>query len=153
MIRPAIIEDVSEIVRLCKEFYDEMEYAKLGHSFDDATAARTCEAWIESNTAEVFLATDEGRTIGVGGMVLVPGFMNLTERKAVEAVWHTLPTLSRHKRAKHFVELFKAMEGWAKWKGARTIHFSTAVSNGETVDGFLCRNGYTLRERHYGKEL
>lgn len=153
MIRPAVIEDVSEIVALCKEFYDEMGYAKLGHSFDDATVARTWQAWIESNMAEGFIAEDEGRAIGVGGIVLALGVMNLMEHKAIETVWHTLPTLTAYKRAKYMMALFEAMEGWAKRQGARTIHFSTAVSKGEAVDDFLCRNGYALTERHYVKEL
>ena len=153
MIREMQAKDILEVVTLLWAFHIEMGYSALGHSFHEATVGCTLQGWLGREDRVIFVMENDGNLVGVGAMMVVPSFMNATEMKAVEVVWHTLPSLSTYKRARYSIALFKQMESWARRKGARTVHFNTACSKETGIDSFLETNGYRVTERHYVKEL
>ena len=153
MIREMQAKDVPEALELLRVFHTEMGYEALGHSFDERTVWGTLQGWLANRDSALFVVENHAGIVGIGAMMVVPSFMNVAEMKAVEVVWHTLPSLSQYRRAKYSVALFEQMESWARRKEARTVHFNTACSKETGIDSFLESNGYRVTERHYVKEL
>jgi len=154
VIEEATLRELDEIVLVSKIFYDEMDFEKMGLSWDWITVRERIKGWIKSESAYVGAYKENGNILGVGILVLTPAMYNYNELIATEIVWHSLPGLSSYKRGKIMFTLLDKMIAWAKSKKAKTINLSVSLFKRNIAAAkFLKRQGFLLREFYFNKEI
>ena len=144
MIRLAILDDMPELLRMGKAFFDVSGYGKL----TDFNAQDT-ELILISLIEQDSLLTD-----GKGGMIgflVFPMFMNSSYTLSQELFWW----VDEDKRkTKLGVELLKAAEHQSKSLGAESmIMLSINDLNGDKVNKLYESLGYKRQEQTYTRAL
>lgn len=82
--------------------------------------------------------------------IQVSGLPFSNELVAAEVAWWMEP---EERSSRQALQMFKAAEYWAKKVGAKFIQFSSLSHSDENVDKFYLRQGYTMTEKAFLKEL
>jgi hypothetical protein len=143
-------EDMFQAIALLQRCYEEMKYDQNGHSFDIKSVFNSLISCME--TGIVLIAKELGKVKGIACVFFFPSFMDTNNVQAIEAVWHSDPYLKKIKRGKIMIALQKEMEKKTKEKGFNGIVLTTSVDY-PSVEGYLKKKGYSLKEKSYYKEI
>ncbi len=136
--------DFGEIEQICEEFYNETK--PLG-GFNFAHLQRSWEEIVIGGHGQVFVVYDEDdEVVGVAGILLAPG-LYADFWYCQEAMLYV--TLRCRGRTWAGAALYRAMENWARSKGAE---FLTMVEDPKSPVNYG-RHGYVLVERNWVKPL
>lgn len=153
MLRIAEYEDIPDILRMCLSFKEASPYSFLTTSED--RIRNTIRSLIEGDRTRqvVILAIEDGKTVGMVAGV-AQEFLFSDEVVAGELVWWVDP---EHRRGTtHGKDLHTAFEYWGKKIGARVSSMALLLKNdklADKVETLYKRNGYTLAERAFFKDL
>jgi len=150
MTRNARINDIDQMVIFLKKCFDEMEYAKVGYSYDIGTVRKTIKHCIETGVAIVYEIKD--RIMGIGLVFLVPSFMDANNIIAVEIAWHSDPDLDKRTRFKIMDKLLKGMEKEIKKTGVNFLSIGSSEKY-PSISKYLVKKGYKLNELIFRKEV
>ncbi len=143
-------KDIDESVVMLGRCHKEMDFDSSGMSYDPISSAKTLENGIEDQNVCIIVAIDDGKVGGIGGIIIVPSYMNHADRIAQEFIWHSDPLLKPYKRAKIFKSLFEIMQAWAKVRDASSLQISVSPFGKNKAAGkFLEKKGLKLRNCIY----
>lgn len=139
MIRVAKIDDLGIVLEMAKKFAEESPHKDR---VDDKVLMEVAYGLITSPGGIVILHDTKGFI--AGSIVPFPYSADLT---AAEMAWWVEP---KYRKSNIGKELLQAFEYWAKKKKCKYI---TMSSLDDAVGKFYERQGYTLYERAYLKEV
>jgi len=144
MIRLATKNDIPELLRMGKEFFDASGYGDITSFNEEDTTVL-----INKLIGEGFLLTD-GKT-SMLGFVVFPMFMNSSYIVAQELFWWVD---EESRRSGIGAELLLETEKLAKKLGASSmIMLSINGLNGKKVNEFYEKKGYVKREQSYMRAI
>jgi len=141
MIKIATIDDFEPIAQMVYKFLETTRYFEM--STEDKMLA-IIEDFLTAPNEEKIVLLEEDKGM-IAGMVTPFIFGNL--KVAAEVGWWVEP---EHRKEGVGLNLLTAFEFWAKKVGCASV---TMVSLDDELGKFYERNGYTLYERAYMKEL
>ena len=145
IIRDACVEDMPELLKMGKAFYDTTYYAKIA-PFCEATSENLINIILDTGVLKV--AVIDGEYCGMIGMVMFPFAFNAKVNSAHEIFWYVSPDARSLGLAK---ALMKSAEQECLTKGAVSIQMAHLASSPEGVGKFYESLGYTLEESFYVK--
>jgi GNAT superfamily N-acetyltransferase len=113
--RPATADDLPELLALGRRFHAESVYHRL--PFDEDRVARRIADYLESNVRCLFVATHEGRLVGMLGGFLDRYFF-CDARLAYDAFFYVAPP---HRNGRLAAALVERLRGWSVRAGAREL--------------------------------
>lgn len=144
MIRPATIEDMPELHRMGRRFFEVSGYDRIS-SYDPETMTISFQGLIDSGT----LLTDGAH--GMIGFLVFPLFFNKSDFVAQELFWWVDED---HRGGSLGVKLLKAAERTAKQYGAKSmIMLSINNLKDGKLDKLYKRLGYSPQEQSYSRGL
>ena len=146
----ATIDEIDEITLLLKRCFNEMEYEESGYSFDSTTIKEQLSYWIKHGI--VVITKHQNIITGIGIVFIVPTFMDKHNIHAIEAAWHSDPSLLTIQRGRIMYALLNKMEVETKKRGIRFLHVSTSILFPFNKKMFAKR-GYNIVEFHHLKEV
>lgn len=148
MIRQAHWDDVSEIMRMSRDFYGRME---APYPFDESSVADLAGGLLQGEKGVMLVADAEERLVGMAGAVLAPFPFNRTRVYAQELCWWIEP---EHRGGSLALRLLKQLEISVKELGASGLMMLCLENlKADSVGRFYERRGYRPQERSYFKEL
>lgn len=143
MIREATLEDVPELLRMCRQFHYASPYGQ--REFRDEDAAKTLEGLLTLGRAAIFVC-DKGELCGMMGVAAAPTMFDHGLEIVQETFWWC--------EGGDADGLRRAGEQWAKDRGA-TLFSMACLENDrvETMARLYRRLGYAPVERHFIKAL
>ena len=141
MIRPLYITDIPAAVKFLGPVC-----AELKRSYDPASCASSLLRAVGQNHRMVIYEED-GMIKGMAVLIVVPAFTDVKEIRAIEALWHSDPSLTSRKRARIMLELKEDMESFCREHGYRGPYLSPNMEghSGGLVK-HLERHGYSQKE-------
>lgn len=149
MIRPAVLEDMPELLRMARDFY---EASGLGREspYDGPRMAEILRFLIESEDSTVIVSELRSELSGMVAVVKSPD-MWAGGIVAQEVFWWIDP---RHRGRRVGRKLLKAAEAWAKESGADTmVMVALKATSPNALHSVYSRAGYEPVETHYRKAL
>jgi N-acetylglutamate synthase-like GNAT family acetyltransferase len=144
VIRVATRDDMQELLRMGRSFFNDSGYSYIAE-FNEETTVATLELLIDAGT----ILTD-GKT-GMIGFLIFPLFMDKACVVAQELFWWVD---KENRKSKLGIELLKSAELLAKEMGAKSmIMLSLSSLDGEKVNALYESLGYTKRESNYMRVL
>jgi hypothetical protein len=143
-------EDMFQAIALLQRCYEEMQYDQNGHSFDIKSVFNSLISCMENGI--VLIVKESEKVKGIACVFFFPSFMDFNNMQAIEAVWHSDPYLKKMKRGKIMIALQRGVEKKVKERGFSGLRLTTST-NFPSVEGYLKKKGYSLREKHYYKEI
>jgi len=145
-VRPASLDDMSDILRMGQQFC-----AALDESFDRDSVIAHIEALVESPMATAFVAEQSGSVFGMVSGVCLPNYFDNSRLIATE-LWWWVDTDHRSKGVG--VNLLHALESWAKSIGAERLSMMAMEGLGRNaVECMYLKSGYRRFETTYLKEF
>lgn len=146
-IRPAEASDLSDILRMSHAFYPTTHYDDFC-PMDAETVLELASNLIKYHV--LLVAEEEGRVIGMVGLVVAPFMFNKNLISANEVVWFVQPGA----RAAHVgASLLKAIDEPCKAKGAQRIQMVHMPNSPPQAAALYLREGYTHSETLYTKDI
>lgn len=145
MIRPATVNDLPEIVRMGSRSLMDGPY-KEKIKDDPQTAAELVVQVIEDQKGKVFVAEENGKLIGILGLVIFPNYYT-REMTAHELIWYVLP---EYRRSFTAAALFRRAEAEARNAGCVKMVFTAPTQ--EVAKAYEAL-GYKALEVAYYKDL
>ena len=145
VVRRPTLDDVPEMLKMSRVFYDEMDFDKFGWHFDEDVIGRNyIEAILNPEKFIVYIYVKEAIQ-GIMFSSVVDTSLYFTGRKfAQEVVWHSDPKLSSFVRSKVMIRLLMATENELTRVGVKTLYVSTDLRDGYSgVSSYLEKKGYT----------
>lgn len=140
--RQATLADLDECLRMGRAFA-----AAAGVSGNDESMATTLIKLIEDGG--LFVVGEP--LVGMAAAIVYPNYFNLEQLAAQELFWWVDPGARRNGAG---VELLRAIETWAKAKGAKTLTMvALDALDGERVTGMYMNAGYQPLERSFVRKL
>lgn len=139
MIREATLTDLDAMVRMGTEFHDSTPYA-MDSERNPAQYRALGELLITDPTGVIFVRESDYRIVGMLGAMLFDHPVT-GERTAGELFWWAAP----NSRGVTGVRLLKALEAWAREKGAERIQMTQPVW-AERVGAIYSALGYEKQE-------
>lgn len=119
-------------------------------AYDAASAEATLRRLIDMPEG-CLLVADAGEVIGMTGAMVHAHYFNASHRTGQELFWWIDP---EHRGSKIGLEMFLALESWARSQGAQTFVMGALhAQSPEKVGQFYERNGYAPLEHTYMKVL
>jgi len=141
------IDDISRVISLGLEFYDE---GFLPGRFSPKHFTQTWEKLLKMQIGILIGAEQGGEIIGTIGGVMTPD-PNDGALVAQEMFWFVAKEYRKGSTGKRLIEAF---EQTAKDKGARQVMMVRLANDlGEKIDTFYRMSGYEPKEVHYMKTL
>ena len=140
-------EDLPGVLDLMEAAFGEMQYVRVGRTFDRTTVLRNLTAVLAKPECCCRVVEGNGRIIGVLVLTLVRSLMDWQHVQAVELVWHAHPALHVKRRIRIMLALWDDMVTAARMLEARTLHVSVpAGDSGEGLRRFLANRGADVAE-------
>lgn len=150
VIRPALREDVPQLLELGRHFYASSGCAAHGLRFDEGALADTCAQLATEGV--LLVAERDGELIGAVGALAYPWYLDRSQTIAQEIWWWVEPHARNTGAGK---ALLDELEAWAKARGAAVVSMATPGEGGqdETVARLYRRWGYQYTETNWAKVL
>lgn len=132
--------DLPAVMELSRGFCEEM-----GWSFDYQTVLTSYLVCIENN-GFFWGAMIDGKIVGVAAGRIFPSYMDASDRRCTEMVWHSDVALNYLLRAKVMLGLLDIMIQWAKENNLPLVIGSSV----RATQRLLERRGFQIREVVYG---
>ena len=147
LLEEATHKDIPGILELISEFYEE-GLKSSGINFSKPSLFVLVKEYVEHKDACIVVAKENEKCVGV-----VAGFMtpSLYDRKQ-QIVQQKIIFVRKDYRGKIGIRLLRAIEEWAKMKGANYITM-TSLEGMQDLMRFYNRNHYRKLETHYVKEV
>lgn len=142
----ATIDDLKDLVTMGRAFFHEAQWQGL-YEWDDLSAATVLEDLINNELALVYMAKQDGVSIGMASAVLYPLWYNTNILTAQEFFMYIQPD----KRGAG-TKLKNTLEQAAREKGARTMAMGS-VEALPSLDTYYARSGYAPSEKTFIKRL
>jgi hypothetical protein len=143
--------DIPEVLRLSREFYDEMDFDRFGYHFDPVTIEETYRHAVEHPDKFVCLVSERS---GMVNGVFLAAVLNRTlyfagHKFAQEIVWHAKPSLPTTAKGRIMMSLLAVAE--RRLSGV-PFYLSTDIRNRFSGLGdWLERRGYKEMCRYWHK--
>lgn len=145
-IRRATHADLPEILRMSRAFYATTEYAPLV-PFDPATVEKLATIIIDSHLYLV-AENEDGRVIGMVGMMYAPFSFNEAHKMCAEVVWYVDPAEQRNGVG---ALLLDAIEPEGKKDGASVFQMFILATSPAFAGEAYVRRGYVPAGNSYLK--
>ena len=145
VIVDATVDDMPELLRMGREFYETTYYAGIA-PFDNDTVANLMSIIIDTGVLK--LAVVDGECCGMIGLVMFPFAFNAKVNSAHEIFWYTSPDARSLGIAK---ALMNAAEQECLLKGAVSIQMGTLATSPPQAAKLYESLGYKLEETSYVK--
>ncbi len=142
----ATIADLNDIVEMGCAFFHEAQWQEL-YEWDNISAASVLEDLINNPQAIVYMAKQDGESIGMAAAVLYPLWYNINIQVAQEFFMYVKP----EKRGVG-TKLKNKLESIAAEMGARTMAMGS-VEALPALDTYYARSGYAPSEKTFIKRL
>ena len=143
----ATINDLADLVNMGRAFFYEAQWHEL-YQWDDISASLVLTDLIENEAAFVYMAKQEGRSVGMASAVLYPLWYNTNILTAQEFFMYVQPD----KRKGIGNKLKAKLEEEARKFGARTMAMGS-VEALPALDTYYARSGYAPSEKTFIKRL
>lgn len=148
-ISDATQDDVAEVARLGRNFYEEAAWADIVE-WDDASIRQTLSGLVASDDGIVLVLCREGVIKGMAGGMVYPMYFNHDHRTGQELFWW----LSPDQRDGAGKALLDALEQAAGARGAESWSMIALDKlRPEALGALYRRRGYRASERSYIKRL
>lgn len=147
VIRKATLDDVPEVVRLSALFYPTTHYADFC-DMDEDSVWGLASGLIENDV--FYVAEDDGRLVGMVGLIIAPFLFNRSKKMAVEIVWWVAPEV-RGSGVAH--KLLMAIEQPCREAGAERIQMVHMPNSPPQAAALYRHAGYAESEISFTKEL
>lgn len=149
MIRLGTKEDLYQISKLGRQFYDATNLSEAGIGYDPESVMTQLEAILDSGEGYIVVYDDDGIK-GMSAAVLYRPYLNLSQLSGQEMFWWVDPNY----RGNVGRALLQALEDEARERGASTFTMMALdSSDGERVGKLYKRRGYMKTETHYMRAL
>lgn len=146
-IRKAVLSDLTSLIYLFSDFYDE-SISFYGIPLDHKTVAKTIINYIRNHVVFV-LEKDDEEIVGFIGGVTATYPVNENVKIFIESGWFV-----KEDYRKHSIELLSELENYCKEIGIEHIIIgNTDTGKTEQFKRFYERKGYKLFEQHFIKEI
>jgi GNAT superfamily N-acetyltransferase len=146
-IRDATINDFDQVYGMAKKFYAMTTYPDQ-IPIDQASSFELFEGLL--NTGFVLVAEEEGRLIGMMGVMIAPFMLNTNHLTATELMWWVEPDKRGSKIALSFLAL---AEERAQERGCTFLAMTKLRTSPDVVDRIYTASGYVDSESAYLKRL
>lgn len=143
----ATIQDLKDLVHMGRDFFYEAQWGEL-YKWDDISAVSALEDLINNPLAIVYMAKEDGISIGMAAAVLYPLWYNTKVLVAQEFFLYVLP----EKRTGIGHKLKLKLEEDAIKLGAVTMAMGS-VEALPSLDTYYARSGYAPSEKTFIKRL
>lgn len=138
-----------DIVSFLHDCYMEMPFSKQGLSFDGPSVLHTIKT-ATSNDGCFIVEVEGGEIRGIFAAMVALNIMDHNQKRAIEYIWHSSPSLSKSKRYKVMKDLISRGVEWAARKGLFLVVSTSAEKT--SVEKLLIRHGFMGIEKSHGKE-
>lgn len=148
MIRPATPDDLPEIARLGREFFNQAGWADV-LEYDEADCEASLWAFMDTGLL-IILVADEGGIVGMSAGVVSPVYFKRDHLSGEELFWWVSDKAPQSTGLK----LLVALENAARERGCKTWQMkSLARLNGDRMGKLYERRGYRASENSFIKRL
>lgn len=148
-VRPATESDITSLVMMGGEFFQQTGYSEHGLSCDPFHLHQFLEQALTSDEHAVLVAEVDGSVAGVIGAVASPNYFT-PQRIASELFWWMNPEARSGRAA---LQLLSALEQWARDKGCVVLAMVDIALMQSNAPRIYERKGYQLAERSWIKTL
>lgn len=149
MIRLATPNDITYVRDMCIKFLKFSPYGNL--PYDIHKIEDSFYSLIEDKNISIVLLSTDTYDIPKGMLAIKLGGLPFSGATvAHEVVWWME---EEDRKTRQAIEMFKAAEYWAQKVGAAYMQFSSLSVSDEGVDRFYTRQGYTMTEKAFLKEI
>ena len=151
MIREATIEDLKEIVRLGKSFFDDALYY-LDIEYNPIDVWKTLDVLRKDDNGILLVAEVDGKIVGMIAGAISTWYFNIQYKFGQEIFWYMSPA---YRGTILGIKLLKELEKQAKSKGCSKWCMISEyhMGNSEELDKLYKRCGYINHETSYIKDL
>ena len=151
MIRPGTRDDLPDIIRMGRAFYDRSGVETRGLRFDEESFRLHVESLMDSPTACVFVAEADGRVVGMISGISAPWFADLDQAIAMENWWWVDEDYRNLRLDKGLLD---ALSDWGRANGISfLIVVALESTRHATLVEYYGRKGFVHLETHFIKEL
>ena len=144
MIRDAVDQDISSILRLAKEFWKHTMYTE---DFEDEAAMVMLNISLDQGL--VLVAESVDQVVGIIAAMETPLMASTKATQAIETMWYIDPD---YRGSSIGVDLILQMEQKIKQRGVKYWNMASMESSmPQTIDKLYKRLGYTKSESMYTK--
>lgn len=148
-IREATQDDVAEVARLGRIFYEEAAWSDVAE-WDDHSILQTLKGLVANDDGIVLVLCRKGVIRGMAGGLVHPLYFNHAHRTGQELFWW----LSPDERDGAGAALLTALEDAARAAGAQSwAMIALDMLRPEAIGAVYARRGYRPSERTYIKRL
>lgn len=152
MIRLATLQDMPELMRMCRSFYEYADFAGKGLTLKEQDFMGFAKTLIENDLRILYVACENGKIAGTIGGIYSPWFMNFSQGMANEQWWWVDEEYRKSTIAEELLEEFIK---WGKEEmGATHIMMGVLNTNKRAVIERLYKmKGYKPLETYFVKEI
>ena len=150
MIRRAVMEDMTALVRMARRFHSLTDYALLV-PFHLESFEKSIHNFLQSETTIVYVADDGAGAYGMGAAIAYPQWWNHAHLTGQELFWWIDED---HRGGSAAIKLFRALERWAQETGCKTfsmIHTPNLAP--DSLRAFYLKSGYRQWDHFYTREF
>lgn len=145
------IEDIGNLIGLCREHFYTVKMDERLHSFDENTARKTLKIYYDSDFFIVLVAESNKELVGITAWMIGPSPYDEKHIRGSEILWYISEKIKGKEKYKILRELNKVMETCLEVYGATTFHIGVNIDS--PVEKYLIKNGYEKTEHIYGKKV
>lgn len=150
MIRPAALADLKAMLHMGRRFFDASSYGDVS-SYDPESTCRAFLKLMESDSACLLVAEQDGEIIGFCSAIAYPHFFNESDVNAQELFWWVD---EQHRKSGAGKAMLQALEAWAASVGAKSLMMLSLASLApEKVAQMYLVAGYRPAEQTFIKGL
>lgn len=147
IVRHATREDIPRIVEMAGLFYADTSYAAIVPMAEEMAAGL---AIVMMDTGVMLVAEDEGRVVGMVGLIVEPFTFNMSATMASEIVFWVEPTAQRSGIGRQFIT---AIEQPCRGRGVNIIVMKTLATSPPQARAIYESEGYYASEHAFTKVL
>ena len=145
MIRTALSQDIPEMARLGRLFFNESGYSILG-DYSEKSVKESLTTFLESGQCVLIVAEEDDEIVGIAGALIFPLYLNQNIKMSQELFWWVHP----EKRGTIGKEMLTYMEKQLEGNGVNALIMICLENLNPSLTGKLYeRRGYKLIEHNY----
>lgn len=151
MIRPATLEDMPELMGMCRSFYEYAGFAGKGLRLKEIDLELYISSLISNDMRCMFVACEDDVPVGMLSGIYQPWFACFEQGIINEQWWFVLED---YRKSTYANDLLDAFVAWGKEKGAVIVQMAFLDTEKKAVlERYYRMKGFKYVESYYMKEI